>query len=386
MRKSIVFVSFLFSYVFLGGAYADELGASDNLPPIFVRESKNTHPLWAVQKILETMKIKVVNEVNGDERGENGLRVQDWEWTPVNVTLTDRGDTHILRATFNFDDVLSSERLQYGDNGTAQDPADDGLVKKYNSDLAKEVVWIYTGKHPGDQLDSSYVKIGKTDVPLYHPTSGKSVFLRRSPRHHFEVTETNVVAGGVGSNGVNVIASIFNENVDVSVQDWSVMMTADTTPDAKGRVSSASFSVAHLEEDFENKRDGGQTFDRNRVLLSAGVYLALLKALTLNMELARHVEEGNADQVSESFSSVGLETDTNLLPLVGNVRVGLRTDRFLGVNSGDDRARAAVALRKKLAGAKWDVVVEYGENYLTGSLFDNESKQHYLDVGFRLNY
>ena len=165
-------------------------------------------------------------------------------------------------------------------------------------------------------------------------------------------------------------------------------MTADSLPNASNRTSAASFSLAHIEDDYEIKRDGRRTFAEDRVLMSAGVYLALLKAMNVNVEYARQVEEGNADNVNESFASVSVDQAVDL-PWAGRIRLGVRTDQLRAVDDGKDRARAAVALKKNIDFAgetRWDLVVEYGENYNTGSLFDDTNKQHYFDVGLKLKF
>ena len=384
MKKKLLL---LFIFALVANLYAKGEEDELDLPPVFVADVNRSHPLWAPQKILETMTFTIVNEVNGDDKGEGGFRVQDFEWRPVNLVSKEDGYTHVVRVRFNFDDVMTAEALQYGKD-EKPGPVDDGVVEYYNRDLVREVVYQmdYDGPNSGNEdIGSGNFRIGKTDVPLYHPKSARSIFLRRSPRHHFELSETNVIAGGVGVGGVNFTAGTWANDLNMTTDNWVVLMTADSLPNANDRTSGASFSLAHIEDDYESKRDGRRTFAEDRVLMSAGVYLAVLAALNVNLEYARQVEEGNADNVAESFASASLDQAVDL-PLAGRIRLGVRADKFIAVDDGKDRARAAVALKKNLADTRWDFVVEYGENYNTGSLFDNTNKQHYVDVGLKLKF
>ena len=387
MKKKLLI---LFVFALAANLYAKGEEDGSDLPPVFVADVKESNPLWAPQKILETMRFTVINEVNGDDKGEGGFRVQDFEWRPVNLVSKEDGYTHVVRVLFNFDDVMTAEALQYGKD-EKPGPVDDGVVEYYNRDLVREVVYQmdYDGPNSGNgDLGSGNFRIGKTDVPLYHSKSERSIFLRRSPRHHFELSETNVIAGGVGMDRVNFTAGTWNNDLNVTTDNWVVLMTADSLPDANNRTSAASFSLAHIEDDYESKRDGRRTFAEDRVLMSAGVYLAVLKALNLNVEYARQVEEGNADNVAESFVSVSADQAVDL-PWAGRIRFGVRTDQLRAVDDGKDRARAAVALKKNIdigGETRWDLIVEYGENYNTGSLFDNTNKQHYVDAGLKLKF
>ena len=387
MKKKLLI---LFVFALAANLYAKGEADGSDLPPVFVADVKESNPLWAPQKILETMRFTVINEVNGDDKGEGGFRVQDFEWRPVNLVSKEDGYTHVVRVLFNFDDVMTAEALQYGKD-EKPGPVDDGVVEYYNRDLVREVVYQmdYDGPNSGNgDLGSGNFRIGKTDVPLYHSKSERSIFLRRSPRHHFELSETNVIAGGVGMDRVNFTAGTWNNDLNVTTDNWVVLMTADSLPDANNRTSAASFSLAHIEDDYESKRDGRRTFAEDRVLMSAGVYLAVLKALNLNVEYARQVEEGNADNVAESFVSVSADQAVDL-HWAGRIRFGVRTDQLRAVDDGKDRARAAVALKKNIdigGETRWDLIVEYGENYNTGSLFDNTNKQHYVDAGLKLKF
>jgi len=387
MKKKL---AILFVLALAANLYAKGEENELDLPPVFVADVNQSNPLWAPQKILETMTFTIVNEVNGDDKGEGGFRVQDFEWKPLNLVFKEDGYTHVVRVRFNFDDVMTAEALQYGKD-EKPGPVDDGVVEYYNRDLVREVVYQmnYKGSENrhNDMGDGNF-RIGKTDVPLYHPKSERSIFLRRSPRHHFELSEANVIAGGAGMGRVNFTGGTWTNDLDVTADNWVLLMTADSLPNASNRTSAASFSLAHIEDDYESKRDGRRTFAEDRVLMSAGVYLALLKAMNVNVEYARQVEEGNADNVNESFASVSVDQAVDL-PWAGRIRLGVRTDQLRAVDDGKDRARAAVALKKNIDFAgetRWDLVVEYGENYNTGSLFDDTNKQHYFDVGLKLKF